>query len=632
MNWNITTTAALIVSALCSSAFAAYGPIEDPQITPQIFLEPYRKALKSIDGSSSDIFQRELVQLCLPTPNSIKIWYALGKNADSQASLNITSIDENGTQTQLPQSKLQRVFNKTYHTGTIEVLGLSPGKRYTFQIEGGGLNISHRISAMTKPAGKSSFSFIAGSCFLPWSYADKNRTFITNETVAVLRSFQARANAADEHRPAFYLGLGDQIYVDPGAKDHAVIAYLYGKHSEMMRGTVSTSDEVLDGLYRYHFGLKPLALSLASIPSAMMWDDHDIRDGWGSQLDEDTDRWIEYYDKAKEAFFAFQASRNPGFRPPENGHWVKLAHADNHPEAARKTEQNFSFSWGPGEFFVVDGRSARNFRERRSMSLQQIGAVGKWLEGLEQRKDDPLVYVFCFPVPLAGGEAVLPSWSAQKRREDSDDSRERAWVIPEERDILLNALLNHAKRFPKHRLVILSGDVHYSGIQVLREPNTDNVTGKILGYEIVSSGLAQTEFNDKGPYWATVARPIGEVIVNDHGYYAGPSFAELFISLTSVNEAPEVKVLFYPAAERPVRGFSRLKHFSTLNLNVDWIDSSFAKRPEDYPQNTKGFSPLFFIGRSTTKSHLAEHIILDQWLKSGRATRGGIPDGEALSW
>ena len=57
---------------------------------------------------------------------------------------------------------------------------------------------------------------------------------------------------------------------------------------------------------------------LCSLPSVMMWDDHDIMDGWGSREDSFADEsgafkpeWQGLFDAASKAFGIMQASRNP---------------------------------------------------------------------------------------------------------------------------------------------------------------------------------------------------------------------------------------------------------------------------------------------------------------------------------
>ncbi|MBC7367868.1 MAG: alkaline phosphatase D family protein [Undibacterium sp.] len=98
---------------------------------------------------------------------------------------------------------------------------------------------------------------------------------------------------AAEHAAAPFALLrmgGDQLYADavlglPGVrewteKSHA--AMLACKPSAQL---IARLDCFYDELYRERWSQPDTALMLASIPSVIMWDDHDIVDGWGSHDD-----------------------------------------------------------------------------------------------------------------------------------------------------------------------------------------------------------------------------------------------------------------------------------------------------------------------------------------------------------
>jgi hypothetical protein len=625
---SLITTAAL--AAFSSSLFADQprGVIEHPEITPEEFLSPYDKAWKSLESTNETIGKRELVHLGLPTDTSIVIWYALAEDAQRTDDFRLVALKSDGSETDVPPETVRHEFNPTHAVGRIEVSQLTPGSKHQFVPRGGGFSGTKTVVAETKPSQPAAFSFLVGSCFQPWNFSSADETYLTEETTSILRAFSERAQSRQKtgNGPSFYLGLGDQIYVDPGAGKNARIAYLHGKRSEKMRGSLKDTPKVLRALYRYHLGLLPMDEALSKLPSAMMWDDHDIRDGWGSQDDEGNRSWQKYYSMAREAFVAFQAARNPAYNlPGSRPIWGTFP--GRAPQPTGTSELHFSFTWSNADFFVVDGRSNRNYREGEGMSEEQLGAVDRWLEALAQKRDEPRLVVFCFPVPLAGGESITGALAAKINTEGRDDARERPYILEKERSRLLEALYGHVRANRKHRLLILSGDVHYSGIQLLR----NTADGDLLGYEIVSSGLAQTKFNSDGPFWLTVGREEYGVKLENYGFYAGPSFAEIFLDPGDSSAAPKLKVLFYPAAERSsrMRG-TRLKQNTTLNLKVSGITADFA------PDLEKGYPPNKVVGtvfrRQRTRSRLAEFLILDHWLKTGRAERGPHPSTRARKW
>jgi hypothetical protein len=612
----------VVVGGFSCSTFRSHrsGVVECSKFTAKGFLEPYHKAWKLLEPAKSKketIGENELVHLGLPTETSVIIWYALAEGAERTDDFSLKA-KHGGSEHYVPGRTVRHEFNQTHSVGRIQVSKLAPGSTYTFVLRGGGFRVPRKVEATTKPSRHAPFSFLVGSCFQPWNSDAGDETFVAEETTSILRAFKERAQSPNG--PSFYLGLGDQIYVDPGAANHARIAYLHGKHSEQMRGSLDDTPKVLRSLYRYHLGLRPMDAAFSVLPSAMMWDDHDIRDGWGSQDDESHPSWQDYYKKAREAFVAFQAARNPAYKTEASPQtWETLSGGPG--PTPRKSELSFSFHWGNAEFFVVDGRSDRNFRERRGMSDEQLDDVDTWLKELKEKQDEPRLLVFCFPVPLAGGRALPGILGALIRIEGQDDLRERPYILKKERSRLLKALYGHVRANRKHRLLILSGDVHYSGIQLLR----DQKDGDLLGYEIVSSGLAQTKFNSAGPLWFTVGRTEYGVTLENRGFYAGPSFAEIFLDAADPLTAPSPKVLFYPAAERPNR--KGLTQETVLKLDVTKITSAFALDPKNYPKNEVDFT---FFGRQISSSRLSEFLIHNQWHR--RIKRGTKPTEPATAW
>ncbi len=81
---------------------------------------------------------------------------------------------------------------------------------------------------------------------------------------------------------------GDQLYADPIWQDVPALAawkrlYWWQRRKPALRP--ATAEAVADDYferYWWHWGQPQLGPVLAAVPSLMMWDDHDIFDGWGS--------------------------------------------------------------------------------------------------------------------------------------------------------------------------------------------------------------------------------------------------------------------------------------------------------------------------------------------------------------
>jgi len=110
--------------------------------------------------------------------------------------------------------------------------------------------------------------------------------------------------------PAIRFGIlgGDQVYMDQMFNRRLIY---------WMRRL--RFDEIQDRfwcVYYRHWSHPEYRKVLARLPTFLMWDDHDIVDGWGTRSEKDNwllkARWRTYGVRAEEAFYAFQSCRNPG--------------------------------------------------------------------------------------------------------------------------------------------------------------------------------------------------------------------------------------------------------------------------------------------------------------------------------
>ena len=81
---------------------------------------------------------------------------------------------------------------------------------------------------------------------------------------------------------------GDQIYSDdmwtavPALRDWCDLPWAQRIAAPFTPALRSALQTHFSRLYLDHFGAPETAAMLAQVPSVMMWDDHDILDGWGS--------------------------------------------------------------------------------------------------------------------------------------------------------------------------------------------------------------------------------------------------------------------------------------------------------------------------------------------------------------
>lgn len=131
--------------------------------------------------------------------------------------------------------------------------------------------------------------------------------------------------AAEHARRPFHLLLqgGDQLYADEIWHEVPELSEWRGQAWRRRRG-IPPSRAMADGIGGYYFDAylrlwaqPELAPLLASIPSLMMWDDHDIIDGWGSHPEDRHGSPVHQaiWSAARENFALFQLAAAPGDLP-----------------------------------------------------------------------------------------------------------------------------------------------------------------------------------------------------------------------------------------------------------------------------------------------------------------------------
>lgn len=113
----------------------------------------------------------------------------------------------------------------------------------------------------------------------------------------------------------FVLMMGDQVYMDEDDPD------VFEDHFE---STSSLRRRAMAEKYRLNWSREPVRRVLANVPTYMMWDDHDARDGWGSSAGDSPtlvakhpggaaifEKSTAYFEDARDVYWHFQGCHNP---------------------------------------------------------------------------------------------------------------------------------------------------------------------------------------------------------------------------------------------------------------------------------------------------------------------------------
>lgn len=252
---------------------------------------------------------------------------------------------------------------------------------------------------------------------------------------------------------------------------------------------------------------------MCSLPAVMMWDDHDITDGWGSRTDsfvsktssEFKPEWKNLFDAAFQSFSIMQSSRNPNI----------LA-------ANPKEGLDFCFRIGKWGFAFLDLRTNRNLRLGRLHTNEQFERITEWVTDNQKRIQtlfliSPVVFSHGSPVVenltlsiwpwvmrLIAWLANLGKWGKglqtrfDKALGDISDDIKDSWGSAEnagQTDRLLDYLfaLQNDPIDPVS-IVIVSGDIHTSGYASIFSSDQEHAGRSSIAH-ITSSSVAYTPFN-----------------------------------------------------------------------------------------------------------------------------------------
>lgn len=287
--------------------------------------------------------------------------------------------------------------------------------------------------------------------------------------------------------PGAYLSLlimgGDQIYADGLWEQPWMRAFAEMTDEEMAHAPVTPEieaniDAFYEQLYLRQWGRPEVAAVLAQVPSIMMWDDHDIFDGWGSHPHrlQISPVYRRAYAAALRAFKLFQ------LRDDEKRMRLNPANVDF----------AYVLELGSETFLMLDHRTERT--DTQVMSEAQWTAFQAWLKHFTKPR---LFIQSAVPVVYRTFGAIERALSLTSSREELEDDLADHWSAREhqaERMRLIYTLIrqqraargaaNVTKDEFHAKWIFLSGDVHVGCMGSVWEKAED------LGlYQVVSSGI-----------------------------------------------------------------------------------------------------------------------------------------------
>lgn len=225
----------------------------------------------------------------------------------------------------------------------------------------------------------------------------------------------------------------------------------------------------------------PLAEVLARVPNLMIWDDHDIHDGYGSRP---TDFWLPFNRVAEVATQAYREYQHP-LNPP-------LA-------TALRRSFPWTLRWPGIEIYAMDLRSDRKYDANPSQIVgdEQWTALRAWKDSrLAHDPEDPssfgaITFLVASTPPLLFGKTDSPLYALIP--DLVDDLRDQ-WVHGSNTEELEKLLVfcDQLGTEKRTRVIVLSGDIHIH--HLIR---CTKRSGGLVFHQVTSSPVANTPVGGK---------------------------------------------------------------------------------------------------------------------------------------
>jgi hypothetical protein len=312
------------------------------------------------------------------TPSSVKLWlYLQTEGADRDVFVTLKLLERGPANEEMRRisEEVEKVVPPEVHppatirclhadlgVGVVTIAGLKANAKYAYQLWE---DKQHSRSLDLKGLQKEDLffwtlpedgygrqlDFLLMSCHHPGTAkADGFDGFAVWNQIPEIIKGEQNANVR------FAILAGDQIYADEV------------ETKVLQEDDLAKRRQLYLDVYKKFWNNEHYRRVLCRIPAILMWDDHDITDGWGSREDsfkakdsqEFTDEWCRLFKTASGMFKIMQSSRNPD--PPSSDFTAGF---------------DTCFKVGRAGFAIADLRSNRNIRHDKEIVKGKLNYIGR---------------------------------------------------------------------------------------------------------------------------------------------------------------------------------------------------------------------------------------------------------------
>lgn len=248
----------------------------------------------------------------------------------------------------------------TIPAASVLLFEASPVMEGRFSMEDDAAEVEHRIALW--------------SCHQPYALDENERSIVNPEAPGALEWAKQKI---ESFQPHLIWGLGDTAYSD-GTEATNFVDQAYGEAD--LKGRSGLADELRGAyrhMYRCHWSFPPLQRLMRNFPHLCVWDDHEIRDGWGSEAGDFAGGNPVVFATARGVAEEFILNNGPRVRrTPVN------------PAGGSIPDAHQAYIAGSIAAFVFDGRTSRHYGDPdgRILSEQQFQDFENFCSGLVKEK------------------------------------------------------------------------------------------------------------------------------------------------------------------------------------------------------------------------------------------------------
>jgi hypothetical protein len=423
-----------------------------------------------------------------------------------------------------------------HHYALVLIEGLEPDRVYTYEVtldghkvwpkpSGGPGGGSFPASTIRTLHGDHSLRIAFGSCRVaaphkpPWTLApsaDRKR----GKGADALYAFALRMRDADPGTwPNLLLLLGDQIYADDTSEE--VQDFIRGRRDVSRPPGLEVADfEEYTRLYWEAWGDPVLRWLLSTVPTAMIFDDHDISDDWNTSAAwvehmRSMDWWEERITSGLASYWLYQHLGNlsPGDLD-DDPVWPKVRDAGDATQVLREfahradqeiegTRWSYTRDFGKTRLVVIDSRCGRVLEGQHREMIDDDEFA--WVEEQSTGDFDHLLLATSLPFALAPAIHHLEEWNeavtagswgrlmarvGEMIRQGIDLEHWAAFNDSFDRlaGLIESVAAGHRGR-PPGSVVVLSGDVHHTYLAEFSYRGEHAAHGHSPAWQVVCSPL-----------------------------------------------------------------------------------------------------------------------------------------------